>query len=77
MESPFAVVRLRAAAAKRDKTVEHATAVISKTLLLAERCFRRLDAPELLPEVAESVVFYADGVRITQSEEPLKRKAAA
>lgn len=51
-------------------------AVIWKTLRLAERRFRRLDAPELLREVAEGVV-YADGVRIKQIEEPVKRKATA
>ncbi|MBI2198126.1 MAG: hypothetical protein HYU42_05925 [Candidatus Rokubacteria bacterium] len=56
--------------------MENATAVIWKPLLLAERRFRRPDAPELLPEVAEGVV-YADRVRIKQSEEPVKRKAAA
>jgi hypothetical protein len=42
--------------------VENATAVIWKTLLVAEQSFRRLDAPELLPEVAEGVI-YVDGVR--------------
>jgi transposase-like protein len=62
VESPFAVVRLRTAAAKRFKRVENATAVIWKTLLVAEQSFRRLDAPERLPEVAEGVV-YIDGVR--------------
>jgi putative transposase len=45
VESPFAAVRLRTAAAKRFKKVENATAVIWKTLLLAEKTFRRLDAP--------------------------------
>ncbi len=62
VESPFAAVRLRTAAAKRFKKVENATAVIWKTLLVAEQRFRRLDAPECLPEVAEGVV-YVDGVR--------------
>jgi putative transposase len=62
VESPFAAVRLRTAAAKRFKKVENATAVIWKTLLVAEQTFRRLDAPERLPEVAEGVV-YIDGVR--------------
>jgi transposase-like protein len=62
VESPFAAVRLRTAAAKRFKKVENATAVIWKTLLVAEQTFRRLDAPERLPEVAEGVV-YLDGVR--------------
>jgi putative transposase len=62
VESPFAAVRLRTAAAKRFKKVENATAVIWKTLLVAEQGFRRLDAPERLPEVAEGVV-YVDGAR--------------
>ncbi len=62
VESPFAAVRLRTAAAKRFKKVENATAVIWKTLLVAEQRFRRLDAPECLPEVGEGVVF-VDGVR--------------
>jgi len=72
VESPFAAVRLRTAAAKRFKKVENATAVIWKTLLVAEQSFRRLDAPELLPEVAEGVV-YVDGVREKRGNE----KAAA
>jgi putative transposase len=72
VESPFAAVRLRTAAAKRFKKVENATAVIWKTLLVAEQRFRRLDAPELLPQVAEGVV-YVDGVREQRGNE----KAAA
>jgi hypothetical protein len=35
--------------------VENATAVIWKTLLVAEQTFRRLDAPKLLAEVAHGV----------------------
>ena len=62
VESPFAAVRLRTGAAKRFKKVENATAIIWKTLLVAEQSFRRLDSPELLPQVAEGVV-YVDGVR--------------
>ncbi|HKB40132.1 MAG TPA: IS256 family transposase, partial [Gemmataceae bacterium] len=62
VESPFAAVRLRTAAAKRFKKVENATAVIWKTLLVAEHSFRRLDAPERLLEVAEGVI-YSNGVR--------------
>ena len=62
IESPFAAVRLRTAAAKRFKKVENATAVIWKTLLIAEKTFRRLDAPELLADVASGVV-YINGVR--------------
>jgi putative transposase len=72
VESPFAAVRLRTAAAKRFKRVENATAVIWKTLLIAEQRFRRLDAPELLREVAEGVAYVA-GAREKRSNE----KAAA
>src|SRR2546426_10052953 len=72
VESPFAAVRLRTAAAKRFKKVENATAVIWKTLLVAEQSFRRLDAPALLPEVAEGVA-YVNGERAKRGNE----KAAA
>jgi len=75
IESPFAAVRLRTAAAKRYKKVMNATAVIWKTLLIAERTFRRLDAPELLAEVAEGVA-YANGVRVTSIPTPVNEKAA-
>jgi transposase-like protein len=68
VESPFAAVRLRTGAAKRFKKVENAAAVIWKTLLVAEHSFRRLDAPELLPEVAEGVE-YVNGKRATQGTE--------
>jgi putative transposase len=68
VESPFAAVRLRTAAAKRFKKVENATAVIWKTLLLAERTFRRLDAPELLADVARGEV-YVNGVRAVNRRE--------
>jgi transposase-like protein len=51
VESPFAALRLRTDAAKRYRKVENATAVIWKMLMLAERRFRRLDAPEKLIQV--------------------------
>jgi len=72
VESPFAAVRLRTAAAKRFKKVAHATAIIWKTLLVAEQSFRRLNAPELLAEVAEGAT-YVNGVRAKQGND----KAAA
>jgi hypothetical protein len=56
--------------------VENATAVIWKTLLIAEQTFRRLDAPELLAEVAEGVV-YVNGVRVRPSEGTAEKKTAA
>ena len=73
VESPFAAVRLRTAAAKRFKKVENATAVIWKTLLVAEHTFRRLDAPELLPDIAHGVE-YVNGVRAVNRRD---EKAAA
>jgi putative transposase len=63
VESPFAVVRLRTTAAKRYKKVANATAVIWKTLLVAEKSFRRLNAPELLAEVADGAN-YVNGHRV-------------
>ena len=72
VESPFAAVRLRTTAAKRYKKVEHATALIWKVLGVAERTFRRLNAPELLPAVYAGVT-YSDGVAVT----PLPRRIAA
>jgi transposase-like protein len=67
VESPFATVRLRTTAAKRYKKVKNATAVIWKTLLVAEKSFRKLNAPELLPEVAEGAV-YVKGIRIKKGK---------
>ncbi len=72
IESPFAALRLRTDAAKRFKKVENATAVIWKMLLVAERKFRRLNAPELVKEVYLGVRF-ANGER--RKEET--RKAVA
>jgi transposase-like protein len=63
VESPFATVRLRTSAAKRYKKVKNATAVIWKTLLVAEKSFRKLNAPKLLAEVAEGAV-YVNGERV-------------
>lgn len=61
MESPFASVRLRTDASRRYKRVEGATAMIWKMLRVAEKSWRRLNAPELLPLVASGVMF-KDGV---------------
>jgi transposase-like protein len=74
IESPFALVRLRTSAAKRYKKVKNATAVIWKTLLVAERTFRKLDAPELLAEVAQGVC-YVDGVGPKQPKAKGKGKS--
>jgi putative transposase len=78
VESPFAAVRLRTNAGKRYKKVVNATALIWRLMMVAERTFRRLDHPELLPEVALGVRFH-DGLRVfdqDEQEEQLRRSAA-
>jgi putative transposase len=52
VESPFASARLRTSAAKRFKKSENATAMLWKLLLVAERRFRKVHAPELMANVA-------------------------
>jgi putative transposase len=72
VESPFASVRLRTSAAKRFKKVESATALIWKLLTVAEKRFRRLDAPHLLRDVFEGRKF-EDGKPVSTYQ----RKSAA
>jgi putative transposase len=72
VESPFASVRLRTSAAKRFKRVASATALIWKLLTVAEKRFRRLDAPHLLRDVFEGRKF-EDGKPVL----PHQREAAA
>ena len=71
VESPFfAAVRLRTSAAKRFKRVGNATALIWKLLTVAEKRFRRLNAPHELKDVFEGRKF-RDGkpVSIDQRKE--------
>jgi transposase-like protein len=68
IESPFQAVRLRTSAARRYKKVENATAVIWKTLRIAESRFRKLNAPERLVDVARGVR-YENGFRRAPEEE--------
>jgi putative transposase len=63
VESPFAAVRLRTTAAKRYKKVANATAVIWKTLQIAERHFRNVTATDRLAEVADGAT-YLNGKRV-------------
>lgn len=72
IESPFASVRLRTGAAKRYKKVESATAMIWKLLTVAEKRFRKLDAPHLLSDVYEGRKF-VDGKPVHSQQ----RKVAA
>jgi putative transposase len=77
IESPFSRVRLRTEASRRYKKVENATALIWKTMLISEKNFRRLNAPELLTEVYNGARC-VDGVRVkAESEESVKREEAA
>jgi putative transposase len=68
VESPFAVVRLRTTAAKRYKKVANASAVIWKTLQVAEQSFERLNAPELLADVADGIE-YVNGQKAKKSRQ--------
>jgi transposase-like protein len=75
VESPFAALRLRTSAAKRFTKVASAEALIWKTLLIAEKKFRRLNAPELLKEVWEGKPF-VDGVAVKKGNGVSRRLAA-
>ena len=68
VESPFQRVRLRTDAAKRYKLARNATAVIWKTLMLAESRFRKLNAPKLMNDVYAGEV-YADGKKVTPTQD--------
>ena len=68
MESPFAALRLRTDAAKRYRRVDRAIAVIWKMLLVSERRFRRLKAPELIQDVYLGAE-YKDGIVINMTTE--------
>ena len=73
VESPFASVRLRTHAGKRYKRVQGATALIWRVLMVAEKRFRKLNAPELLPLVYAGKK-YQDGKAIKNEETPTKRR---
>jgi transposase-like protein len=72
VESPFAAIRLRTSAAKRFKRVENVTALIWKLMGVAEKRFRKLDAPHQLKEVFEGRKF-EDGKSVSDHQ----RKEAA
>jgi hypothetical protein len=72
VESPFASVRLRTTAAKRYKRVDNVTALIWKLLCVAEKTFRRLNAPHLLAALAAGAR-YPDGIRRPDEPEPCRR----
>jgi len=53
VESPFSRVRLRTTASRRFKSQINATCLIWKTLMVAEKSFRKLNAPHLVEKVTE------------------------
>ncbi len=74
VESPFAAVRLRTSAAKRFKKVERATAIIWRLLRVAEKRFRKLNAPEQCHDVYRGVR-YVDGIEVP-AVSPTQKAAA-
>lgn len=68
VESPFAAVRLRTGAARRFKKVSNATALIWKVLMVAEKRFNKLNAPELMKGVYNGAE-YIDGKRVLNEED--------
>jgi transposase-like protein len=68
VESPFAAVRLRTDAAKRFKKTANATAMIWRLLLVAEKRFRKIDAPSLASAVYRGVVF-EDGMKVVKQNQ--------
>ena len=68
VESPFAALRLRTDAARRYKRVDRAIAVIWKMLMVAEKRFRRLQAPELMKDVYLGAQ-YVDGIAVEATAE--------
>lgn len=63
VESPFSRVRLRTGAARRFKSPLNATCLIWKTMMVAEKSFRKLNAPHLVEKVAKGRS-YSNGVEI-------------
>jgi len=77
VESPFHAVRLRTSAAKRFKRVENATAMVWRLLLVAERRFRKLNAPHRCREVYDGRPFTDGGPTLTLRAVPKARKVRA
>jgi len=67
VESPFAAIRLRTNAAKRFKKTTSATALIWKVLMVAEKRFRKVNAPALMNQVYQGEKF-VDGTPVGYRE---------
>jgi hypothetical protein len=68
--APVSVTEPETDAAKRYKKVANAEALIWKILLIAEKKFRRLNAPELLEDVYAGKKF-VDGVAVRKVDRRL------
>jgi transposase-like protein len=69
IESTFATVKLRQRVTKGAGSRNAGLAMAYKLLLAAERTWRRLDGPELMPLVRAGVLF-RDGVRVERDDAP-------
>ena len=72
VEPPFAALRLRTVAVRRYKRVARAIAVRWKLLMVAEKRFRQLQAPELRGDVYLGVKCARPGAECTISKRPGK-----
>jgi putative transposase len=75
VESPFSSIRLRTDASRRFKKVEGARAMIWKLMGVAEKNWRKLNAPELLADVHAGQKF-EDGLAVIELETGEKEIAA-
>ena len=74
VESPFNAVRLRTDASRRFKKTENAEAMIWKLLLVAEKSWRALNAPELMQDLYDGKRF-KDGIAVETKTEPTRKAA--
>ncbi len=77
VESPFSSVRIRTDAARRFKKVANATAVVWKTLMVAQRRFRKLNTPRLCEEVFRGATYLNGVVDVTPQEARSQKEDAA
>lgn len=71
VESPFNSAPLRTEASRRFKKVENAEAMVWKLLTIADRSWRKLNAPRLPKEVYNGSQFQ-DGVALKMKDEELR-----
>ncbi len=71
VESPVNSVRLRTEASRRFKKVDNAEAMVWKLLTVAQKSWRKLNAPELLKAVYEGGRF-KDGIAVNTRVEDTK-----